>query len=158
HVSSVPLILKDKQLFFASYVVSGKVLPSGGKFFISFSNSSNPLSNKPFDAFHCNNSNVVPNFFWSFCNQGTTMFCSPPTYASDLSIPFLFRNLPQLRAASDQDHLLQRILQYLLQAHPLQCHLKRNYNWLQSQESCPLLLYYYPAQFLFRHAWSKHSS
>ena len=115
---------KGQITFFASYVVSGKVLLSGSMFFISFSSSSNPLSDKPFDAFHCNNSNVVPTSFGLVCNQGTTMFCSPPTYASDLSIPFLFRNLPQLRAATDQDHLLQRILQYLPQAHPLQCHKK----------------------------------
>src|SRR6185436_1251852 len=99
-----------------------KVLPSGSKFFISFSNSSNPLSDKSFDALYYNNSNVVPNFFFDLvCNLGTTMFCSPPIYASDLSILFMFRNLPQFRATSDQDHLLQRILQYLLQAHPLQC-------------------------------------
>ena len=54
---------KGQTIFFASYVVSGKVLLSGSMFFISFSSSSNPLSDKPFDVFHCNNSNVVPNFF-----------------------------------------------------------------------------------------------
>jgi hypothetical protein len=46
----------------ASYVVSSNVLPSRSRFFISFSNSSNPLLDKPFDGFHWNNSNVVPNF------------------------------------------------------------------------------------------------
>ena len=66
---------KGQTTFFASYVVAGKVLPPGSKFFISFSNSSNPLSDKPFDAFHCNNSNVVPNFFWS-CLQSGYKQCS----------------------------------------------------------------------------------
>src|SRR6185437_16362911 len=40
---------KGQITFFASYVVSGKMLPSGSKFFISFTNSSNPLSDKSFD-------------------------------------------------------------------------------------------------------------
>src|SRR6185436_3578696 len=112
---------KGQTTFFASYVVSGKVLPSGSKFFISFSTPRIP----------CQTNHLMPSIaiipmwyptsFGLVCNQGTTMFCSPPTYASDLSIPFLFRNLPQLRTAFDQDHLLQCILQYLLQAHPLQC-------------------------------------
>ena len=61
---------KGQTTFFASYVVSGKVLPSGSKFFISFSNSSNPLSDKPFVAFHCNNYNVVPNFLCTCLQYG----------------------------------------------------------------------------------------
>ena len=136
---------KGQTTFFTSYVVSGKVLLSGSKFFISFRNSSNPLSDKPFDAFHCNNYNVVPKFFGLVCNLGTIMFCSSPTYASDLSIPSQFRRLSPLRVASDQDHLMQHVLQHLLQAHPLQCHKKRHRNCLQSQEFCPLLLHYYLA-------------
>ena len=61
---------KGQTTFFAWYVVSGKVLPSGSKFFISFSNSSNTLSDKPFYAFHCNNSNVVPNFLLPYLQSG----------------------------------------------------------------------------------------
>ena len=60
-------------------------------FLVSFANFGNVLSTlMPSIA---TISMWYPTYFGLVCNLGTTMFCSPPTYASDLSIPFLFGKL-----------------------------------------------------------------
>jgi hypothetical protein len=74
-----------------------------------------------------------PTFCALICNLGTTIFCSPPTYASIPWIPFQFRKLPPLRATSDQNQLLQPMLHHLLLAHPLQYLQRRQRNLPQSQ-------------------------
>jgi hypothetical protein len=65
YVSSILTILEDKQPGLLRTLFRAMCYPSGDVFFISFNNSSNLLPDKPFDVLHCNNFNVLPNFWLS---------------------------------------------------------------------------------------------